>query len=258
MRGILLGLTVVMIGLNGSARADVKTLTVTVDGLACPFCAYGLEKKLKRVEGVDSLKIDVDAGEAVINISPGTRLVAPSGEEKGVSGGLVMQVQEAVEEAGFTPRALYAAVVGNIVHESGRARLELAGTGESLVFDESSNMDELQRFGGDDAVHVAGTLDPETSPLRLTLERVSLSQSPGTVCRLKISGMICTGCVEAIQTSLQEQEGVLRTQIDLESGLAEIVVEDGHWSEETLAAMVNNLEMEGMPAGTFKATVLEE
>ena len=258
MRGILLGVTITLVGLNGSAFADVKTVTVTVDGLACPFCAYGLEKKLKQVEGVDSLKIDVDAGEAVMSIAPGTRLAVPSGEEKGASRGLVFKIQEAVEEAGFTPGAFDATVVGRLAQEGGRARLQLAGTGESLLLDESSNTEELQKLNGEDAVHVTGTLDPETSPLRLTLKRVSLAESSGTVCRLKISGMVCTGCVEAIQASLQEQEGVLSTQIDLESGLAEIVVEDDRWSEATLAEMVNNLAMEGMPAGTFKATALEK
>ena len=257
MRGILLGVTLALVGLNGSAFADVKTLTVTVDGLACPFCAYGLEKKLKQVEGVDSLKIDVDAGEAVMSITPGTRLAAASGEEKG-GRGLVSNIREAVEEAGFTPRKLEATVVGSVAHEGGSARLQLAGTGESLLLDESRNMEALQKLNREDAVQATGTLNGETSLLRLTLKRVSLAESPRTVCRLKISGMECTGCVKAIQASLQEQEGVLNTEIDLESGLAEIVVEEGRWSEAALAEMVNKLAMEGMPAGTFKATPIEE
>ena len=70
--------------------------------------------------------------------------------------------------------------------------------------------------------------------------------------------MMCTGCVEAIQAGLEKQEGVGDVHIDLESGLAEIVVEDESISGETLAELVNTLAMEGMPAGTFKATALKQ
>ena len=37
---------------------------VQVDGLSCPFCAYGLEKKLRRVDNVAELEIQVGEGRA--------------------------------------------------------------------------------------------------------------------------------------------------------------------------------------------------
>ncbi len=36
--------------------------TVKVDGLGCPFCAYGLEKKFKEFEGIDDVKIEMETG----------------------------------------------------------------------------------------------------------------------------------------------------------------------------------------------------
>jgi len=39
-------------------EAQIRAVTVSVDGMACPFCAYGVEKKLKRVVGVESITID--------------------------------------------------------------------------------------------------------------------------------------------------------------------------------------------------------
>jgi mercuric ion binding protein len=39
-----------------------KKVEVRVDGLSCPFCAYGLEKKAIGIDGVDSVKIDVTNG----------------------------------------------------------------------------------------------------------------------------------------------------------------------------------------------------
>ena len=84
MRNILFILTAVtlMAGMSLPAQADVKSLTVKVDGLACPFCAYGLEKKLKKVEGVEQLNIDINIGEVVLNVASGTRLAAASGTEE--------------------------------------------------------------------------------------------------------------------------------------------------------------------------------
>ena len=259
MQSILVVLTAVVLigGASLPAQAGVKSLTVKVDGLACPFCAYGLEKKLKKVEGVETLKIDVNTGEVALNVTAGTRLTAPLGAEEKASIGLVAQVQKAVEEGGFTPRALGATLEGQVVAQNGETHLRLSGTGESLMLEASGSVDDLDKLKGDPPLQVAGTLHPETSPLRFTVERINSSESTAVMCRLQISGMACTGCVEAIQASLEKQEGVRGIQIDLESGVAEIVLEDS-LSGETLAEVVNALGMEGMPVGTFKARVLKE
>ena len=42
-----------------------------VNGLACPFCAYGLEKALKRVGGVEGAKVDLAQGVAVVTTADG-------------------------------------------------------------------------------------------------------------------------------------------------------------------------------------------
>ncbi len=239
-------------GFIGSAQAGVKSLTVKVDGLACPFCAYGLEKKLKKVEGVETLNIDINAGEVVLSVVEGSRLT-------GASGTMVAQVQRAVEEGGFTARAFEARVEGKVVAQNGgETQLELSGTGESLVLEESASLEELRKFQGDWPVQVVGMLFPDTSPLRLRVEKVITSESAGTLRRLKIAGLACMGCVEAIQADLEKRDGIKNIELDLESGLAEILVEDERVSGESLAELVNTLGMEGMPAGTFTAIVLED
>lgn len=62
-----------------------------VAGLACPFCAYGIEKKLTRSEGVARVDIDIDAGVVRVTMEPGRRL-----EEA--------RARRLVDEAGFTLR----------------------------------------------------------------------------------------------------------------------------------------------------------
>ncbi len=64
-----------------------------VDGLACPFCAYGVEKKLKAVEGASDITVDLNKGLVSVNIAEGKELT-----EK--------QMKELFKDAGFTYRSM--------------------------------------------------------------------------------------------------------------------------------------------------------
>lgn len=44
------------------ALADMNEYKIRVDGLACPFCAYGLEKKFNKIDGVKFTNMDLDKG----------------------------------------------------------------------------------------------------------------------------------------------------------------------------------------------------
>ena len=47
----------------GQATSDRDFFEVQVDGLGCPFCAYGLEKKFKEFKGIKNIKIDMETGD---------------------------------------------------------------------------------------------------------------------------------------------------------------------------------------------------
>ena len=76
-----------------STLAQSREVKVRVDGLSCPFCAYGLEKKLNDLDGVDSIFIDFEEGLVLMQI---TDLENISEEE----------IRIKIEEAGFTPREI--------------------------------------------------------------------------------------------------------------------------------------------------------
>ena len=40
-----------------------------IDGLACSFCAYGVEKKLKNTEGVEDVKVRINEGLVQVIVS---------------------------------------------------------------------------------------------------------------------------------------------------------------------------------------------
>ena len=76
----------------GSAMAQTKYV-IGVDGLSCPFCAYGLEKKLKKVKDVVSVTIDLNEGKVVVVAKAGTTIKQEV-------------LRKAVKEAGFTVSSL--------------------------------------------------------------------------------------------------------------------------------------------------------
>jgi len=78
-----------------SATAQEGSLTiyvkVQVDGLSCPFCAYGLEKNIKKIEGAKDVFISVAKGYTTFQI------VHPTHPSKA-------ELTKIVENAGFTAR----------------------------------------------------------------------------------------------------------------------------------------------------------
>lgn len=73
------------------AAALATQVELRVDGLACPFCAYGIEKELNRTEGVESLEIDINAGVVTVTMAEGATMTED-------------QAKRIVEDAGFTLR----------------------------------------------------------------------------------------------------------------------------------------------------------
>ncbi len=74
-------------------EVGAQSATITVDGLSCPFCAYGLEKHLKKVNGVEGVEINMKSGKATVVLKPGTQV------DDAI-------LKEAVKKAGFTARGI--------------------------------------------------------------------------------------------------------------------------------------------------------
>lgn len=66
---------------------------IEVDGLSCPFCAFGLEKKLKKIEGVEKVDVSVKNAHALLILTNGDQ---PDEND----------LRKAVKNAGFTPREI--------------------------------------------------------------------------------------------------------------------------------------------------------
>lgn len=76
-----------------AALAAGSHYVIRVDGLACPYCAYGIEKKLKQIEGVEKIDVDLEKGLVTANVREGVEITEP-------------QMKQLFKDAGFTYRGM--------------------------------------------------------------------------------------------------------------------------------------------------------
>jgi len=77
---------------NLLADNDGQILEVEVKGMFCPVCAYGAEKKVKEIEGVESVVADLKAGKVtVVTKRTHTHKITEA------------ELKEAIRKAGFQP-----------------------------------------------------------------------------------------------------------------------------------------------------------
>lgn len=78
-----------VVWLAAAALAAGPSYRIEVAGLACPFCAYGIEKKLNAIDGVERLETNIEAGTVIVTMEDDATL-----DEATAS--------QAVRDAGFT------------------------------------------------------------------------------------------------------------------------------------------------------------
>ena len=91
MKNWIIGTALAVSLMSGTPAMADQTYKLKIDGLACPYCAYGAEKKLKAVSGVKKVKIYINKGLVVVTLRDGAKFT------KG-------QVQKLIKDAGFALR----------------------------------------------------------------------------------------------------------------------------------------------------------
>lgn len=91
MKNIIILLVMQLLMFNSILAQEIDTYEIQVDGLGCPFCAYGLEKKFKEFKEISKVAIDIESGEFQFQY-PSTKPLSMN------------QVVTQVKKAGYTPR----------------------------------------------------------------------------------------------------------------------------------------------------------
>ena len=122
-----------------NAQQSLDKFEVQVDGLGCPFCAYGLEKKFKEFKGIKEVKIDIETGNFTFAYPSEAKLGLDAVEKQVIKAGYTpiagsvtrangnieaMHQAEAVQANGATTKHATTRVAGNC--EMCKARIEKA------------------------------------------------------------------------------------------------------------------------------------
>jgi len=75
---------------HAAANACRDKAVVAVNGMACPFCAYGLRKELLTLPGVKAVQVDLNKSQATVVVNQGSEVTDA-------------ELEQAVKKAGFTP-----------------------------------------------------------------------------------------------------------------------------------------------------------
>lgn len=95
---LVIGIVVVMaLGLvastfSAAAQAPAggtKQAVVTVKGMQCPFCAYGIRKHLAKLPGAQKVEVELARNQATVTFAPDAKVTDAD-------------IQKAVRKAGFT------------------------------------------------------------------------------------------------------------------------------------------------------------
>ncbi len=80
-------------GRNSESADEVADIVLRVDGLACPFCAHGLKRKLEALNATDRVEVKLNEGEVYLFLKAGQTV-----EDEALT--------KAVTHAGFVVRSI--------------------------------------------------------------------------------------------------------------------------------------------------------
>ena len=113
-----IGIALLMIVLTAltlrESVAEVEQVELKVDGLTCPFCYYKLEKPLKKISALKSLKSNYKKGLVRASVKAEEPLDLAS-------------IQQAVADTGFTLRIIRLTVIGTVGEWEGKPVLKSRG-----------------------------------------------------------------------------------------------------------------------------------
>ncbi|MEN8183063.1 MAG: heavy-metal-associated domain-containing protein [Myxococcota bacterium] len=130
------GIAVVLLLVAASAQAEIRAAELRVNGLTCPFCAFGIEKKLRAVSGVEEVQVFLDEGRIELRFADGNRAEA-------------RDIDAAVEKAGFRLAGMRAEVRGTVSRDSTPLLLEAGGGVRFRLVADNGTRGDVQAASGE-------------------------------------------------------------------------------------------------------------
>jgi copper chaperone CopZ len=150
----LLLATVGVLAVPAVALAQIDEVRIVVNGMTCNLCAAGLERSLRKLDAVASVRVTLGDQTAFVTLKPGARFDAD-------------RFRAAVTDAGQETRRVELRFRGAVREHAGAFSLE-ASPGMPLAFGPGSAA-RLQAYAGKTVRVHARVSSPLRSPLELDL-----------------------------------------------------------------------------------------
>ncbi len=97
-------LAILFLSTTKNIFAEIEKVEIGVEGLSCPFCVWGLEKKLKAVNSIDKISVHLKQAKVEILLKSNTPLN-------------ITDIKKAVKEAGFSTGYIRITATGNLIEK---------------------------------------------------------------------------------------------------------------------------------------------
>ncbi|ASV32677.1 heavy-metal-associated domain-containing protein [Maribacter cobaltidurans] len=139
---------IMMIGLFGigTASGQITKVDQEVYGMDCAPCAYGLERGLKKMDGLQEVRVSLNDGKAYM-----VGLAAENGLK-------LRSIQEEVKKNGFSAKKAEVTLIGNAEKEDGQWYIETANERFSVSQDTPTALLQKLTVG---TASISGTVHDE-------------------------------------------------------------------------------------------------
>jgi len=144
MKKIALIMIIAVLG-TFSSNAQIQKVDQEVFGMDCAPCAYGLERGLKKMEGLQNVRVSLNDGKAYLKLSENNNLS-------------LRQIQEEVEENGFSAKNAEVVIEGKLINKNGGFELQTGAETYSIVNSSSGDLNSKLKPG---AVKLKGIVQDE-------------------------------------------------------------------------------------------------
>lgn len=223
---IAVGVAIAALGvLAGSAVADVEQVRLKIDGMSCPFCIHNMEKRVKKIEGVEPKGIESILKTGITTIPwKGGQSFSPA------------SLRQAVADSGFTLRTIDVVVKGvarmERVGDVHVLKIVDPGTKQAFLLAPDARADRRQVWdslmarskGSESArlVRVQGRVEPDAKggsdgSWHLVLTGWAPVQF-GAQVDLEVQGFVCENCSTGTMQGLEDLDGVIHAQANHQTG----------------------------------------
>ncbi len=149
-----------------SAEKGENKVYIRADGLACYFCAYGMERFFKKSGKIAWYDMNMKEGIVEVGFIKGKPILG------------VKTLNQYVYDAGFSPREIKAEFVGQLIRTPEGYRFKITETGQSFPVDANKVIKKSLEVFGKEVTLIALIKEDPKALLRLMPKKITLKSIP--------------------------------------------------------------------------------